>query len=56
MTFVKNGKGTATISDTPTSTKRKPAQGLYHVTLTAIFGKGKGKVVRTKVWSLNVVS
>ena len=56
LTFTNNANGTATISGTPTSTKRKPAEGLYHVTLTATFGKGKGKIVSTQAWSLNVVS
>jgi predicted lipoprotein with Yx(FWY)xxD motif len=48
------GTGTAAISGTPTSTKHKSAVGTYHLTITAIFGKGKTKQLVTQSFTLTV--
>jgi len=51
LAFVKNHNGTATITGTP---KAKKSIGVYHLTITAIFGKGKAKVVVTQALVLTV--
>jgi hypothetical protein len=48
------GTGSATLSGTPTSTKHKSAIGIYPLTLTATFGKGKAKVIVTQAFTLTV--
>lgn len=50
VTFVNNGNGTATISGTP-SVKTTT---VYHLTIKATFGKGKGKSVVTEAFTLTV--
>jgi hypothetical protein len=53
---VKFNKSTNQLAGTPTSTKHKSAAGIYHVTFTATFGKGKTKVVVTQAFTLTVVA
>jgi len=52
--FHDNHDGTASIAGTPTSTKTRPAQGVYPLTLTASFGRGKTKTVEAQIFRLNV--
>ena len=54
--FRNNHNGTATLAGTPTSTKKKPAVGTYHLTITAVFGTGKTKQVVTQAFTLTVAS
>ncbi|HEY5024060.1 MAG TPA: hypothetical protein VII76_03720 [Acidimicrobiales bacterium] len=49
--FVKNHDGTATLSGTPSLTK---GVGVHHLTIEAIFGKGKAKKVVTQAFVLTV--
>jgi hypothetical protein len=48
------GIGSASLSGTPTSPKKKSAVGTYHLTITATFGKGKTKQVVTQAFTLTV--
>ena len=48
------GSDSAIISGTPTSTKHKSAAGIYHLTITATFGRGKVKQVVTQSFTLTV--
>jgi len=51
--FVK-GTGSATITGTPDA-KNNKSVGVYHITITATFGKGKTKQVVTQAFALQVV-
>ncbi|HTZ09225.1 MAG TPA: putative Ig domain-containing protein [Acidimicrobiales bacterium] len=53
---VKFNKATRQLAGTPTSTKRSSAAGVYHLTFTATFGKGKTKVTATQAFTLTVNS
>ena len=48
------GTGTALISGTPTSTNHRSAAGIYHLTITATFGKGKTKQLVVQNFTLTV--
>jgi hypothetical protein len=48
LSFTDNGNGSATIAGVPAKT------GLYHLDVTARFGKGRAKNIVTQAFSLTV--